>query len=789
MTIQPAGPSMSTPTSRRHWGRIAAIVFGLGLALAVPALASADPGDIGFEGPAGPGGAPTGSKPESKLWFNDGRWWASMWDIPTADFYIWVLDQSTDTWSRTNTRLDDRSSTRADILWDGTKLYVASHNFNENDGTGVSRLYRYSYNTSTDTYSLDSGFPATINSVRSETLVIAKDSTGQLWATWEAGGSIWLNRTTGSDTAWGTPFVLPAAESVNTDDISSIIAFGGNKVGVFWSDQSASPDADFFAVHDDADGDTTWTIETAYTGTNLADDHINLKTDSAGRVYSLVKTSLTGANPLIVLLVRGAGGGWTSHTVSLGTLDETRGILAIDEVSGLLHVFVTSAGNGGTINERVSSMGSISFAGGEGTVVLKDASALKMNNATGTKQNITAESGLIVVGYNDTTRHYWHADILGGGGPPPNTPPTANATSATTTTDVAVGVALSGRDPETCELTFSIVSAPAHGTLGSIGGAACASGSPNTDSASVTYTPATGYSGPDSFTYKVNDGTTDSSPATATLTVTGGPDETPPTRGSAVVFGATLEVTYDEPLDTGSVPAGTDFAVAVNGSARGVNAVTITGSTVTLTLASPVIASDSVTLGYTPGASPIQDPAGNAAASFTDVAVANQTQPPGPTTQTFTPSADAQVRSSTTTTNFGTLTTIRLGGEGTTTTYRTYLTFNVTGLTSSVTAVKLRLFATDASPNIVHVLPVADTSWIESGAGGITWDNRPAMGSPEAGSGPVPTLTAYNDITLSPSSVSGNGVVSFGLTIDGTNSAIFSSKEGANAPQLVVTQS
>ena len=132
----------------------------------------------------------------------------------------------------------------------------------------------------------------------------------------------------------------------------------------------------------------------------------------------------------------------------------------------------------------------------------------------------------------------------------------------TTTTDVAVGEALSGRDPETCELTFSIVSGPAHGTLGSIGGAACASGSPNTDSASVTYTPTTGYSGPDSFTYKVNDGTTDSPPATATLTVNGGPDETPPTRGSAVVFGATLEVTYDEPLDTGSVPTSTDFAVA-----------------------------------------------------------------------------------------------------------------------------------------------------------------------------------------------------------------------------------
>ncbi len=592
MTNQTAGPSMSTPRSRRHWGRFAAIVFGLGLALAVPAVASADPGDIGFEGPPGPGGAPSGSKPESKLWFNDGRWWASMYDVATSDFYIWVLDQSTDTWSRTNTRLDERNSTRADILWDGTKLYVASHLHSEQgDGTGQTRLYRYSYNTATDTYSLDSGFPAAINAVLTETTVIAKDSTGQLWATWEAGGSIWLNRTTGADNAWGSPFVLPGAQSVNTDDISSIIAFGGNKVGVFWSDQTASPDADFFAIHNDADGDTTWTIETAYSGTNVADDHINLKTDSSGRVYSLVKTSLTGASPLIVLLVRGAAGGWTNHTVSIGSLDETRGILAIDEANGLLRVYVTSAGNGGTINERVSPIGSISFAGGEGTEVLKDASALKMNNATSTKQNVTAATGLIVVGYNDTTRRYWHADILGGGGPPPNTPPTANATSATTTTDVPVSVALAGTDPETCELTFSIVSGPAHGSLGSIGGAACASGSPNTDTASVTYTPASGYSGPDSFTYRVNDGTTNSTTATASLTVNSGPDGTPPTRGSAVVFGATLEVTYNEPLDTGSMPAGTDFAVSVNGSARGVNAVTITGSTLSLTLASPVVAS------------------------------------------------------------------------------------------------------------------------------------------------------------------------------------------------------
>ena len=424
MTDQPAGLSRpSTPASRRPWTRIVAILFGLGLLLAVPAAASADPGDIGFEGPAGPGGAPSGSKPESKLWFNDGRWWASMYDLATADFYIWVLDQSTDTWSRTNTRLDDRNSTRADVLWDGSKLYVASHNFSETDGTGTARLYRFSYDTSTDTYSLDAGFPATINSVRSETLVIAKDSTGQLWATWEAGGSIWINRTTGADSAWGTPFTMPGAAAVNIDDISSIIAFGGSKVGILWSNQDAAPDADYFAVHNDADGDTTWTTETAYTGTNVADDHSNLKTDASGRVYAAVKTSLaeSGSNPLIVLLVRQTNGTWSNHVVSTGPFHQTRPIVLIDEANGLLRVYTTSAGNGGTIQQHTSPIGAVSFAGGAGTTVIQDASALDMNNATSTKQNVTAATGLIVVSYNDTTRRYWHADILGGGGPPPNT--------------------------------------------------------------------------------------------------------------------------------------------------------------------------------------------------------------------------------------------------------------------------------------------------------------------------------------------------------------------------------
>jgi hypothetical protein len=98
--------------------------------------------------------------------------------------------------------------------------------------------------------------------------------------------------------------------------------------------------------------------------------------------------------------------------------------------------------------------------------------------------------------------------------------PSANATSASTPQNTAKVVNLSGGDVETCSLTFSIVSGPTHGALGAIGDNACSGSGPSTDSATVTYTPTTGYSGGDSFTYRVFDGTDFSPPATATLTVT-----------------------------------------------------------------------------------------------------------------------------------------------------------------------------------------------------------------------------------------------------------------------------
>jgi len=85
--------------------------------------------------------------------------------------------------------------------------------------------------------------------------------------------------------------------------------------------------------------------------------------------------------------------------------------------------------------------------------------------------------------------------------------------------DTEKDVTLSGSDLTDCDLTFSIVSPPAHGSLGTLANDACSIGLPMSDTASVPYTPSAGYHGNDSFTYKVNDGTSDSNTATVSITV------------------------------------------------------------------------------------------------------------------------------------------------------------------------------------------------------------------------------------------------------------------------------
>ena len=105
-----------------------------------------------------------------------------------------------------------------------------------------------------------------------------------------------------------------------------------------------------------------------------------------------------------------------------------------------------------------------------------------------------------------------------------DTAPTARAGSISTSVDTAVTGHLSATDSDVGQtLSYAIVTPPRHGTV-----------NVNASTGAYTYTPTSGYAGPDRFTFKVNDGYRDSNAATEQVVVDPGP---PATRGGGGAFG------------------------------------------------------------------------------------------------------------------------------------------------------------------------------------------------------------------------------------------------------------
>ncbi|MFN8489045.1 MAG: Calx-beta domain-containing protein [Caldilineaceae bacterium] len=428
-----------------------------------------------------PARTPTEAKPESKLWWNDGFWWGSLWNQTVDQYHIYRLNWGTQVWEDTGVPLDDRLNSKADTLWDAdtNKLYVASHYAYQNSSVignpaNYARLYRYSYNGVTHTYTLDSGFPVAINHDKTEALTIAKDSNGRLWITYVSRDvaddpnfyKVYVNTTTGpnNDASWGEPLALTdlsnpgdfATEArVALDDIAAIIAFkdnGGDKVGIMWSSQYTGTNHLNFAWHLDSNSSygqgSDWTLQPGLnllantTPDSRANDHMNLKalrTSSAGQVFAAIKFDNQNFDPpqptapQIGLLARDVDGVFTYRKYSSVTDNDSRPLLVLDEGDPAntndtqAHLFVSGLPEGSRICYKslaipaepasLTTLGQFP-SGNCGVSFIADASGVynTFRDPTSTKQNVNMTTGLVVLASDVNGRMYAHNAI---GNPPP----------------------------------------------------------------------------------------------------------------------------------------------------------------------------------------------------------------------------------------------------------------------------------------------------------------------------------------------------------------------------------
>jgi len=105
--------------------------------------------------------------------------------------------------------------------------------------------------------------------------------------------------------------------------------------------------------------------------------------------------------------------------------------------------------------------------------------------------------------------------------PGTNHPPTADSKSVSTDTSTPVDIKLTGKDPENSPLTFVVADTPKNGKVALIAGSAD----------TVRYTPNTGFTGSDSFTYTAKDdkgAISDKATVNVTVLKPGGTNPPPP---------------------------------------------------------------------------------------------------------------------------------------------------------------------------------------------------------------------------------------------------------------------
>ena len=194
-----------------------------------------------------------------------------------------------------------------------------------------------------------------------------------------------------------------------------------------------------------------------------------------------------------------------------------------------------------------------------------------------------------------------------------------------------------------------------------------------------------------------------------------------------------------------------------------------------------IVASDSPTPVPTPRATATRTPI--AIPSPTQTIPATLTPIPSPSGNTTTvrlvPVADAYVNSLKPDANYGTSAKLRTDDDPDT---RSFMKFDVQGIDGTVTRAILRLYANSASSTGYNVNRVSDSSWTELE---LTYNSAPPVGEIIGSSGPIVAST-WTTIDVTPLVV-GNGPLPLALTPIDDRSISFSSHEGENSPELIIT--
>ncbi|WP_411373986.1 Ig-like domain-containing protein [Arthrobacter sp. MPF02] len=273
-------------------------------------------------------------------------------------------------------------------------------------------------------------------------------------------------------------------------------------------------------------------------------------------------------------------------------------------------------------------------------------------------------------------------------------------------------------------------------------------------------------------------GTTDTTPPTVTPT-------SPAANATAVSLTSDVTATFSEAMSVSTVQSAFTLKNATSTVSASVS-LDSTGKVATLNPTADLSPGTTYTASISTVAKDLGGNALTSPVSWNFTTAATTPPPAGGTTVTLTAIADSYVLSGSTS-NFGSSTLLAVDGSPVTT---TYLKFDLTSYADkTITGATLQLrSSTSGSTGTQNVKHVADDGWTETG---ITYSNRPALGSTVGSFGSTATNTDRS-ITLAVDALNGDlgPFLSLGLDSSSSDGLDLNSKEvngGQYAPKLVLT--
>ncbi|WP_268035299.1 hypothetical protein [Algoriphagus sp. PAP.12] len=345
---------------------------------------------------------PTQDKPQSKIWFSSGAWWAVLPDSTGPKVWKrnegeWMeeKDLNGELWGLPG---------KADVYSDGDIQFIVLV------GNCKLRFLRLKTTSKSIQVELVSSLPIPSDCNQIETATITKDDSGILWiaSDWNEQVLVWSSSDQGK--FWSQPAVL--ADSISKDDISVISRIKGG-ISVVWSNQLE--EAIYERIH--KNHDLEWSdLITVSKGNKTADDHLNTTLLEDGRMILVSKNSVdqTG-KPQFVLRMRSLEGEWKDFPYEDLSEDVSPTRPVITHLpNGVVLEAHTSAFTDGSAEISINEIkiGSDQPIGVSEKIRLKSTNGAHLNNVTLSKQDFTGiQKGPWLILFSDRNGNIYEFDL------------------------------------------------------------------------------------------------------------------------------------------------------------------------------------------------------------------------------------------------------------------------------------------------------------------------------------------------------------------------------------------